>query len=51
MGLGLIHNGHVAVFLELLEMNVNQAPQFLYRRFRLSHRIPEPFENLARFVL
>jgi hypothetical protein len=51
MGLGLINDGHVAVFLELLKMDADQAPQLFFRCFRLIHRIPESFKNLAGLIL
>jgi hypothetical protein len=51
VGFGLIDDGHVAVFLKLLQMDANQAPQLLFGGCRLTDRIPEPFENLAGLVL
>ena len=51
VGFRLINDGHVAVFLKLLEMDANQTPQLLFGGCRLAYRIPKPLENLAGLVL
>ena len=50
VGFGLVYDGHIPVFLKLLQVNPNQTSQFFFRGCRLADGLPETLEDLTGFV-